>query len=100
MASSKAEIAAWKEELYDACVPFFKENPKIVFHQSDLFDLDIIPDNDLQILLAVAQVLLDEKLFKVVHSNQDGMGWKLRTVDEAKKYVSPQELNDYSKDMS
>jgi DNA-directed RNA polymerase III subunit RPC6 len=91
MASSKPlpsslEIAAWKEEVYDACVPFAKDNPKIIFHQADLFDMDIIPNDDLQILLTVTQLLLDEKLFKVVH-NIEGMGWKLRTVDEAKKYI-------------
>jgi DNA-directed RNA polymerase III subunit RPC6 len=82
----KAEIAALKAELYEACVPFAIDNPKIVFHQTDIFDLDIIPNNDVHLLLQVAQVLLDEKLFKVVHDT-DGMGWKLRTVDEAKKYV-------------
>jgi DNA-directed RNA polymerase III subunit RPC6 len=82
----RAEIAALKTELYEACIPFAKDNPKIVFHQADIFDLDVIPNNDVHLLLQVAQVLLDEKLFKVVHDT-DGMGWKLRTVDEAKKYV-------------
>jgi DNA-directed RNA polymerase III subunit RPC6 len=80
------DITALKTELYEACVPFAKDNPKIVFHQADIFDLDIIPNNDVQILLKVSQLLLDEKLFKVVH-NTDGMGWKIRTVDEAKKHV-------------
>jgi hypothetical protein len=80
------DITALKTELYEACVPFAKDNPKIVFHQVDIFDLDIVPNNDVNILLQVSQLLLDEKLFKVVHDT-DGMGWKLRTVDEAKKYV-------------
>jgi DNA-directed RNA polymerase III subunit RPC6 len=86
MASSKAEIAAWKEELYAACIPFTKDNPRLVFRQADLFDLDIVPNNDIQTLLNVAQQLLDEKLFKAVHDIH-GIGWILRTVDEAKKYI-------------
>ncbi len=82
----REDIAALKTELYEACVPFTTDNPKIVFHQNDIFNLDIIPNDDVHLLLQVAQVLLDEKLFKVVHDT-DGMGWKLRTLDEAKKYV-------------
>jgi DNA-directed RNA polymerase III subunit RPC6 len=87
--ASKAEIAALKEEVYEACVPIAQDNPRIVLRQADILDLDIIPNGNLQTLLDVAQSLLNEKLFKVVHDT-DGMGWKLRTVDEAKKYVSPQ----------
>lgn len=87
--ASKAEIAALKDEVYEACVPIAKDNPRIVLRQADILDLDIIPNGNLQTLLDVAQSLLNEKLFKVVHDT-DGMGWKLRTVDEAKKYVSPQ----------
>jgi DNA-directed RNA polymerase III subunit RPC6 len=86
MASNKAEIAAWKEQLYAACLPFTEDNPRMVFRQADLFDLDIVPNNDLMTLMSVAQVLLNEKLFKVVHEGGE-MGWMLRTADEAKKYV-------------
>ncbi|KAE9368426.1 RNA polymerase Rpc34 [Stipitochalara longipes BDJ] len=84
---SRAEIAAWKEEIYEACSPLAQESPRMIFRQSDILDMDIIPNDHLETLLAVAQLLLDEKLFKAVHDTQ-GMGWKLRTVDEAKKYRS------------
>jgi len=82
-------ITALKTQVYEACLPFLKDNPKVVFHQADIFEFDIIPNNDVSTLLTVAQKLLDEKLFKVVQNQFDGMGWKLRTVDEARKYVFP-----------
>ncbi len=63
------------------------EDKKLVFHQNDIWEMDVIPDNDVQVLLQVIQQLLDEKLFKVVHDG-DGMGWKIRTVEEARKYAS------------
>jgi len=90
---SKAEIAAWKVEVYDACLPHAREDPKMVFRQSDILDMDIIPNGHLETLLLVAQLLLDEKLFKAVHDTH-GMGWKLRTVDEAKKYIILQSMTD------
>ena len=82
--ASRAEIAALKEEVYKACVPFAADDPKLIFRQSDIIDLDIIPNGNLQAVLDVTQSLLNEKLFKVVHDTL-GMGWKLRTADEAKK---------------
>lgn len=68
-----------KNALYDACLPF----PTTVFNQTVLFGLSIIKDGDINTLLLVTQGLVDEKLFKVVHS--EGLGWKLRTRDEARK---------------
>ncbi len=89
MASSSApDIAALKDAVYKGCFEAWEENdrdPKITFRQSDLTDLDIIPGDDLNALLQVVQRLLDEKLFKAV--NADGVAWKLRTVEEAKRYV-------------
>jgi DNA-directed RNA polymerase III subunit RPC6 len=87
MASSSAstgmDTAALKTALYDACVPFAQE----VFNQSILFGLGVIREGDLNTLLTVTQGLVDEKLFKVVHS--EGLGWKLRSREEAKKLDAP-----------
>jgi DNA-directed RNA polymerase III subunit RPC6 len=82
-----ADIPALKTALYDACVPFATGDPKTVFNQSNLFGLGIIPEGDLNALLTVTQGLVDEKLFKVVHS--EGLGWKLRSREEAKKFAAP-----------
>jgi DNA-directed RNA polymerase III subunit RPC6 len=78
-ASIDLEIVSLKNRLYDACVPL----ANIVFNQTILFDLGIVKDGDLNTLLTVTQGLVDDKLFKVVHS--EGLGWKLRTRDEARK---------------
>jgi len=92
MASSSAslqpgsDITALKAQLYDACVSHLEDEPDIVFHQNTLFELEVIPNNDVNILLQLINTLLNEHLFKVVH-DAEGMGWKLRTLDEAKKHV-------------
>ncbi len=76
-----------KDQVYDACVPIAEEERNYVFFQPDIFDLDVIPNNDVQILLQVIQMLLDEKLFKVVANNEYGAGWRLRTKEDARRYV-------------
>jgi hypothetical protein len=81
------DIGALKKELYDYCLPMQQEGDYAVFHQSDLLEFDIIPKKDLTTLLQVVQALVNEKLFKIV-TNADGVGWRLRTADEARKYVS------------
>jgi DNA-directed RNA polymerase III subunit RPC6 len=85
MASSAADIAALKTKVYDACLPLTAEDPKRYFNQAFIFELGIIPNNDLHILLKVTQALVNEKLFKILQS--DGLAWRLRTVDEARKSV-------------
>jgi DNA-directed RNA polymerase III subunit RPC6 len=85
--SQGTDITALKTKLYDACVEEAQELPRAVFHQNSIFELQVIPNNDIQILLNVAQKLVDEKLFKAVNEG-GGLGWMLRTVDEARKSVS------------
>ena len=85
-AAGGIDKVALKKSLYEACTPFTASNPRMTFHQSDLLDLEIIPNDSAALLMEVAQALCNDKLFKIVMSG-DGMGWKLRTVEEAKKYV-------------
>ena len=75
-----------KTGIYNDCAEFARANPKYVFRQAFIFELNRIPNEDVQMLLRVTQDLVDEKLFKIVHDS-DGMGWRLRSVDEAEKYV-------------
>ncbi len=95
MASSSAsasgaapDIADLGKRIYDECLPIQEESPRAVFHQQDIFDLEILPpgpdgQNDIGLAVQVLQKLTDEKLLKVVHDG--GMGWKVRTIEEAKK---------------
>lgn len=80
------DVPALKNAVYEACLATAELDPKYVFDQHHLISLGIIPANDVDILLKVAQSLVNEKLFKVVQS--DTMGWRLRSVEDAKKYVN------------
>ena len=85
MASSAPDVAALKIQLYEACLNL-TDNPKAFFNQATIFDLGIIPNNDVNILLKVTQALVDERLFKILQS--EGLAWRLRTQEEARKSVS------------
>jgi DNA-directed RNA polymerase III subunit RPC6 len=84
--SNGLDVTALKTAIHEACAPTAELDPRHVFYQPDLLALGIIPNNDMNILLTVTQALVNEKLFKVVHS--EGLGWRLRSVEEAKKYTS------------
>ena len=86
MANSGVDIAALKTQLYDACLETVKQDPRKYFNQSTIFELNIIPNNDVNLLLRVTQGLVDEKLFKILQS--EGLAWRLRTQDEARKFDS------------
>lgn len=82
------DISAMKDDVYSSCMDIAEdEGMKTVFHQSTIFALGIIPDNDVQTLLQVVQGLLNEKLFKTVQ-DAEGLGWRVRTEEDAKKYVT------------
>lgn len=97
MASSATDIAALKNKLYEACLPFVEEDPKKYFNQASIFELGIIPNNDVHILLRVTQALVDEKLFKIY--TQEGLAWRLRSQDEARKSVPLFSSSSYRIDM-
>lgn len=82
-AAPEDKTTALKKLLYDECFQTFDENP--TFFQDDLLEFGVLPNDDVSMLLAVTQALTNEKLFKVVQDPQRGIGWKLRTEDEAKK---------------
>lgn len=102
MAASDVSISVLQNKLYDACLQIQEDDPQHVFHQNELQEFENIPPiKDLQTLLLVVQKLLDEKLFKMVHDT-DGMGWKLRTREEAKKCVTtfPSNCCSYLRDLT
>lgn len=85
---ASADVVELANSLYNLLAPLQLETPSTVFHQQDIFDLDVIPRNaqgedDLLMAMRVLQRLTDEKLLKLVHD--PAMGWKVRSRDEASK---------------
>ncbi|KAH6619334.1 RNA polymerase Rpc34 [Chaetomium sp. MPI-SDFR-AT-0129] len=59
-----------------------------LFTQSDILDLNIIPNNDLELLMNVVQGLTDDKLLIGTTNHHAGLSWRWRSREEAKKYTS------------
>ncbi len=81
--AGKDPIEEMKRKLYDQCT---EQRPDTVFHQDDLLAFDVIPGNDLRLLLQITQRLCNEKLLKVVRE-ASGVGWMYRSVADAAKSV-------------
>lgn len=81
------DIAALKKDLYTAC----STSPSAAkgFRQQDLLDFEIIPDDDINLVLQVAQALVNEKLLWIFH-DADGIGWNVRSKEDAAKFVYSQ----------
>lgn len=56
-----------------------------LFTQSDILDLNIIPNNDLELLMNVVQGLTDDKLLIGTTNHHAGLSWRWRSREEAKK---------------
>lgn len=81
------EVHRYASQVYEACLPIFKENPRYAFNQMAIQDLDIVPDDSdsaAVLLLSVLNYLVARKLFKVV-TDADGVAWRLRTEEDAKQ---------------
>ncbi|TVY54556.1 putative DNA-directed RNA polymerase III subunit rpc6 [Lachnellula cervina] len=96
-ASPGHDITDLKNKVYDESVRLTEEDTKIVFHQNDILDMEFMRGVDVNTLLAIINELLKAKLYKVVQ-DADGMGWKTRTREEAKRYstLSPEQEMVYS----
>ncbi|KAK3990867.1 hypothetical protein QBC44DRAFT_324320 [Cladorrhinum sp. PSN332] len=83
----EAKLAILKESLYDSITEHGSSTR--VFSQSDLFDLDVIPNGNLPLLVQVIQALTNDKLLVGVTNNQGVLsGWRYRSREDAKKYTS------------
>lgn len=78
--SSVNELAS---RLYDACVNQFPSDH--LFYQQDLLGLNIVPKNDLALLLSCAQSLVNQKLFRLLQGKNDRLAWKIISRDDAEK---------------
>ncbi len=75
-----------KEALYDAVKEVSSEER--LWSQKDLVNLDIIPGQNVALLLSVINKLCSEMLFKPVTDGRLGVCWRWRSEEDAKKYVS------------
>lgn len=76
------DIPALKDSLYAACV---SQDSTKTFYQTDLVAFNII--KDVNVLAKVIQALIDDKLFKICYDASGRVTWRLRSVDEAKKFA-------------
>lgn len=89
-AASPAEahnLEALQDKLYDESARLTLEDPNVVFHQNDIVDMSSMAGIPLTTVLQLINSLLNAKLYKVVQ-DADGICWRTRTVEEAKRYAS------------
>ncbi|KAK0734732.1 RNA polymerase Rpc34 [Lasiosphaeria miniovina] len=84
-AEAGAKIQILKDALYDEARQHGSADR--LFTQKDLLDLNVIPSNDVVLLLRVVQSLTDDKLF-VGGTNHAGLAWRWRSREDAQKYTS------------
>ena len=58
-----------------------------LYNQHDLIGLNVIPNDDLSLLLKVVQGLCDDRLLIAASDNRMGISWRYRSKEDAKKYV-------------
>jgi DNA-directed RNA polymerase III subunit RPC6 len=58
-----------------------------LYNQSDLMGLNVIPKNDLGLLLNVIQGLTADQLVVAVSDSRAGIAWRYRSREDAKKYA-------------
>ncbi|KAJ5225047.1 hypothetical protein N7468_006272 [Penicillium chermesinum] len=81
-AGSVAELAS---QLYDACA----EHPDSdrAWYQGALLDLNIIPKgpNEIELLLQCTQSLVDQKLFRLLETQNKRLAWRIVSREDAEK---------------
>lgn len=86
MASGSASVNELASQLYDACLEGFP--PDHLFYQQDLLKLNVIPKNDVALLLQCTQRLVDQKLFRLLQGKNDRLAWKIISREDAEKYAN------------
>lgn len=69
--------------LYDRCISEFSSDH--LFYQQDLLSLNVVPDNDLALLLRCTQSLVDQSLFRLLQGKDDRLAWKVIEQSDAEK---------------
>ena len=81
-----AKLAVLKETLYDE-MQQHGSNERL-YNQKDLIDLNIIPNDDVILLLRVVQRLCDDYLLVSTNDGRSGLAWRWRSKEDARKYVN------------
>ncbi|KAJ5580221.1 uncharacterized protein N7459_006206 [Penicillium hispanicum] len=90
MAAEGPRIKELASKLYDACHDQFEADHS--FFQEDLLSLNVVPPNDLALLMQCAQSLVNDKLFRLHESTTSKrLVWKLVSRSDAEKL---QKLSD------
>ncbi|PYH90385.1 DNA-directed RNA polymerase III subunit Rpc34 [Aspergillus ellipticus CBS 707.79] len=94
--SSAGSVTVLAAQLYDACINKFPSDH--LFYQQDLLGLDIVPKNELALLLQCTQSLVDQKLFRLLQGKNDRLAWKIISREDAEKLqnLSPDESLVYN----
>jgi DNA-directed RNA polymerase III subunit RPC6 len=82
-AGSGGSVHELASRLYDACLSKFAIDH--LFYQQDLLGLDILPKNDLPLLLQCTQSLVDQKLLRLLQGKNDRLAWKIIPREDAEK---------------
>jgi DNA-directed RNA polymerase III subunit RPC6 len=82
-ADESAKLQILKDALYEEIKQHGSETR--LFTQNDLLDLNIIPNNDVLLLVRVVQGLTDDKLLVGTTNHHAGLAWRWRSREEAKK---------------
>ncbi len=69
--------------LYNWCRVNYDEEH--ILSQKDLLEGDIIPNKDPNVLIKVAQSLIDQRLFRTHDLRSGGIGWKIVSHVSAQK---------------
>jgi hypothetical protein len=80
--SSINELAS---RLYDECLKRYDADH--LFYQQDLLGLGVIERNNLPLLLQCTQLLVDQKLFRLLQGKDNRLAWKIISREDAEKYV-------------
>lgn len=80
--ATSSDLSRLKDALYRECL----QSPTAHngFRQQDFLDFEVIPDDDLNLVLQVAQQLVNEKLLWIFNDGE-GIGWNVRGREDAAK---------------
>jgi DNA-directed RNA polymerase III subunit RPC6 len=82
MAGSNDQIA---DKIYAQCRDKFSASQ--LLYQNDILNLGLIPNKNLEILLACTQTLVNRNLFRVYQDSDNRIAWKLIAAEDAEKYA-------------
>ena len=83
MASSSKNVADLAMNLYHRCWEKYSQDQLI--YQHDLQNFNILPSNDLALLLECTQYLVDQRLFASHEDSHSRLAWKTIAADDAEK---------------